>query len=90
MSTSMYREIKRPRSSKAATGYTATATNRSTGKKTTRTGTLTPISAKEFNRGAVIGAKASGAGKMKKVAKPLTKKKTTTTRVTKNRKDTMY
>jgi hypothetical protein len=75
---------------KKGIGATVTKTNRATGKSTTTKKRLTRTTADEFKRGAVSGATASGAGKMKRVAKPLTKKKTTTTRVTKNRKDTMY
>ena len=78
-------------------GATVTKTNRATGKSTTTKKRLTSTSADEFKRGAVGGAISGGAKatktktplkKMNKVARPLTK--TTTTRVTKNRKDTMY
>lgn len=51
------------------TGYTKTATNRATGKKTTTSGTLTPTTKSNF-----VGGSVSGAGKMMKKSKPLTKK----------------
>lgn len=49
-----------------STGYTATATNRTTGKKTTKSGTLTPTTKSDF-----VGGATSGVGsRMKRVAKP--------------------
>lgn len=50
-----------------------TATNRSTGKKTTTYEKLTPTTKSEFTKGAMTGMKASG---MKQL-KPLVKKKAT-------------
>lgn len=70
----------------SGTGYTATKTNRKTGKKTTTSGTLTPVAKSAF----VSGAVANGAGKMMRKSTPLTKKTSTTSKPSSITKKKLY